>query len=94
MISKSTSPFFINAILILISTCTVFCSFAGASGSGHGNKFVPDKYNCAGIDNRIDKINDRMRQGYKVREGERLKEELRQLKKKRYSCRKKGYSVK
>jgi len=55
--------------------------------------FEPSKYNCQGIEKRIDNINSKMRAGYSSREGERLKEELRQLKKQRNSCKSKGFSV-
>jgi predicted pyridoxine 5'-phosphate oxidase superfamily flavin-nucleotide-binding protein len=56
--------------------------------------FKPSKSACAGIDKQIERVNDRLRAGYKVREGERLKDDLRTLKSKRYSCTSKGYSVK
>jgi len=56
--------------------------------------FKPSKSACAGIDKQIERVNDRLRAGYRLQEGERLKEELRTLKSKRYSCTSKGYSVK
>ena len=48
--------------------------------------FALSKYRCAGIEQRIDNINSKMRAGYSTREGE-------QLKKQRYECKKKGLSV-
>ncbi|MFD3284711.1 hypothetical protein ACE41O_16510 [Alteromonas macleodii] len=56
-------------------------------------EFEPSKYECQGIEKRIDIINSRMRAGYTNQEGERLKQELRQLKKQRNSCKSKGFSV-
>ena len=56
--------------------------------------FKPSKTACAGIDKKIERVNNRLRAGYRVREGEKLKEDLRILKSKRYSCTSKGYSVK
>lgn len=56
--------------------------------------FKPSKSACAGIDKKIERVNDQLRAGYRLHEGERLKEELRTLKSKRYSCTSKGYSVK
>jgi hypothetical protein len=55
--------------------------------------FTPSKYRCAGIEQRIDNINSKMRAGYSTREGEQLKNQLRNLKKQRYECKKKGFSV-
>lgn len=55
--------------------------------------FEPTQYKCSGIELRIERINSKMRAGYTAREGERLKEELRTLKKQRYACKKKGLSV-
>ncbi|MBD3587607.1 hypothetical protein HHX48_17855 [Salinimonas sp. HHU 13199] len=60
----------------------------------NGYEFSPSKYGCAGIDKEIKLVNDRLRAGYTLREGERLKEELRELKHKRFSCRHAGFSVK
>ena len=56
-------------------------------------EFEPSKYECQGIEKRIDIINSKMRAGYTSQEGERLKQELRQLKKQRNSCKSKGFSV-
>lgn len=75
-----------KALLILLAL------FATKSLAGTPN-FKPSKSACAGIDKKIERVNDRLRAGYKVREGERLKEDLRTLKSKRYSCTSKGYSV-
>ena len=58
-----------------------------------GSDFNPSKYRCAGIEQRIDNINSEMRAGYGTREGEQLKNQLRNLKKQRYECKKKGFSV-
>ena len=55
--------------------------------------FTPSKYQCSGIEQRIDKINSRMRAGYSTKEGEQLKQQLRDLKKQRNECKKKGFSV-
>ena len=67
--------------------------FATKSLAGTPN-FKPSKSACAGIDKQIELVNDRLRAGYRLQEGERLKEDLRALKSKRYSCTSKGYSVK
>ncbi len=64
-----------------------------ATNSVANSKFTPSKYQCSGIEKRIDTINSRMRAGYSMREGEQLKEQLRSLKKQRYECKKKGFSV-
>lgn len=55
--------------------------------------FKPSKTACAGIDKQIDRVNSKLRAGYSIREGERLKEDLRMLKSKRYSCTRMGFSV-
>lgn len=75
-------------LLPLLFVAASFQTFAGTPD------FKPSKSTCAGIDQQIERINDRLRAGYRVREGERLKEDLRTLKSKRYSCTSKGYSVK
>lgn len=72
-------------ILILL-TLTTTCSFAETN-------LTPSKYKCAGIEKSIDKVNAKMRAGYKVKEGERLKQQLRNLKAQRNECKKKGFSV-
>ncbi|AFS35653.1 hypothetical protein MASE_00380 [Alteromonas macleodii ATCC 27126] len=64
-----------------------------ATNSVANSQFIPSKYQCSGIEKRIDTINSRMRAGYSMREGEQLKEQLRSLKKQRYECKKKGFSV-
>ncbi|MFC4699583.1 hypothetical protein ACFO4O_05365 [Glaciecola siphonariae] len=56
--------------------------------------FTPSEYACNGIDKKIENINSSMRKGYTASQGERYREALRTLKKKRFSCKKKGYSVK
>ena len=75
-------------IFLLVLIASSFHTLAGTPN------FKPSKSACAGIDKKIERVNDRLRAGYKVREGERLKEDLRTLKSKRYSCTSKGYSVK
>tara|TARA_Y100000296_G_scaffold44761_1_gene51335 strand:- start:161 stop:403 length:243 start_codon:yes stop_codon:yes gene_type:complete len=73
-----------TTLILLMLTATY--SFANSS-------FTPSKYQCSGIEQRIDKINSKMRAGYNIREGEQLKEQLRNLKKQRNECKKKGFSV-
>tara|TARA_Y100000994_G_scaffold177143_1_gene146235 strand:- start:967 stop:1209 length:243 start_codon:yes stop_codon:yes gene_type:complete len=70
-------------ILLMLSTTNSIAS----------SNFTPSKYQCSGIEQRIDEINSRMRSGYSTREGEQLKEQLRSLKQQRYECKKKGFSV-
>ena len=60
----------ISLFLFLVSTTTLA-----------KDRFTPSDYACAGIEKRIDHINSRMRAGYSAKEGERLKQELRALKK-------------
>ena len=74
-------------------TYTLLLLLVAATYSFAGSNFTPSKYQCAGIEQRIDKINSKMRAGYSAREGEQLKNQLRNLKKQRYECKKKGFSV-
>ena len=55
--------------------------------------FEPSESGCAGIDKHIKNINAKMRSGYSVSEGERLKEKLRTLKEHRYACKEKRFST-
>lgn len=71
----------------LCSTLIIFSANANAS-------FEPTQYSCAGIESKIDKIKDKMRSGYSIKEGEILKEQLRQLRSNRNECQKKRLSVK
>lgn len=70
----------------LCSTLIMFSASANAS-------FEPTQYSCAGIESKIDKIKDKMRSGYSIKEGEILKEQLRQLRSNRNECQKKRLSV-
>ncbi len=74
-------------------TYTLLLLLVAATYSFAGSNFTPSKYQCAGIEQRIDNINSKMRAGYSAREGEQLKNQLRNLKKQRYECKKKGFSV-
>ena len=75
--------------VISITLALLFIS-TNATAATH---FTPTKYACSGIEQRIDTIKSKMRAGYSTREGEALKAELRELKDKRYACKKKGLSV-
>jgi hypothetical protein len=55
--------------------------------------FKPSTKKCQGIDKKIDKVNSRLRNGYTVRKGERLKDQLRELKSNRFTCTTNGFSV-
>jgi len=48
---------------------------------------------CQKVQPKIDKIQRKMRQGYKVKEGERLKKKLRKLEQLRYQCMKKRLPI-
>ncbi|WP_159579908.1 hypothetical protein [Alteromonas sp. KUL106] len=74
-------------------TSTLILLMLTASYSFANSDFKPSKYQCSGIEQRIEKINSRMRAGYSTKEGEQLKEQLRSLKKQRNECKKKGFSV-
>ena len=74
-------------------TYTLLLLLVAATYSFAGSNFTPSKYQCTGIEQRIDNINSKMRAGYSAREGEQLKNQLRNLKKQRYECKKKGFSV-
>lgn len=74
-------------------TYTLLLLLVAATYSFAGSNFTPSKYQCAGIEQRIDNINSKMRAGYSGREGEQLKNQLRNLKQQRYECKKKGFSV-
>ena len=77
----------------MTKTTTLILLILTATYSSASSGFTPSKSQCAGIEQRIDDINSRMRAGYSTREGEQLKERLRNLKKQRYECKKKGFSV-
>jgi hypothetical protein len=79
--------------MIMKKTYTLLLLLVAATYSFAGSNFTPSKYQCAGIEQRIDNINSKMRAGYSAREGEQLKNQLRNLKKQRYECKKKGFSV-
>jgi len=46
------------------------------------------KYSCSQIDDKISNIQSQMRSGYSSRQGERLRDNERSLKKKRSECKK------
>lgn len=74
---------------------SIFCLVIFTSLSYAGTPaFKPSGVNCAGIDKQIKRVNSQLRSGYSVKEGERLKEKLRNLKSQRYTCKTNGYSVK
>ena len=78
---------------VLKSLFTVIL-FAGVIfPAGAYYKSEPNEYECAGVQGNISNIDDRLRAGYKVRTGERLKERLRHLKKLRYACKKAGFKT-
>ena len=52
------------------------------------NSIKPDKKLCQKVQSKISLIHSKMKQPYTVRQGEKLKRKLRQLKKVRYQCRK------
>ena len=79
--------------MIMKKTFTLLLLLVAATYSFAGSNFTPSKYQCAGIEQRIGKINSKMRAGYSAREGEQLKNQLRSLKQQRYECKKKGFSV-
>lgn len=58
-----------------------------------GNTTKVSETNCTGIDTKIERLNSRLRAGYKVKQGEVWKAKLRKYKKQRYACRKKRYST-
>ena len=78
---------FMKKLLILIPVL-----FISAKAVASKN-FDPSEYGCAGIDKRIKNINAKMRSGYSVSEGERLKEKLRALKDYRHACKEKRFST-
>ncbi len=77
----------------MTKTITLILLMLTVTYSSANSGFTPSKYQCAGIEQKIDNINSRMRAGYSTQEGEQLKEQLRKLKKQRYECKKKGFSV-
>lgn len=48
--------------------------------------FTPSETRCRAVLDEIDNINSRMRNGYDSREGERLRNKLRELKKQKAAC--------
>ena len=71
-------------------TYTLLLLLVAATYSFAGSNFTPSKYQCAGIEQRIDNINSKMRAGYSTREGEQLKNQLRTLKNNVMSAKRKG----
>jgi hypothetical protein len=55
--------------------------------------FQPSAKKCQGIDKKIEKVNNRLRNGYSGSKGERLKDQLRELKSKRFTCKTNGFSI-
>ncbi len=53
-----------------------------------------NEYTCKRIEAKIDHVNSKMRAGYTLEQGERLKDEFRQLKKIRNKCKKKRFPTK
>ena len=78
---------FMKKLLILIPILFI------SAKAVDGKNFEPSEYGCAGIDKHIKNINAKMRSGYSLSEGERLKEELRTLKDQRHACKKKRFST-
>jgi len=74
----------IPLIIIVLSSS----NFAFASSA-----YSINEYSCAKVDNKISNINSQMRSGYSAQRGERLRDDLRSLKKQRDKCKKKKHST-
>jgi acetylornithine/succinyldiaminopimelate/putrescine aminotransferase len=70
-------------IFILSSTTFAFAS----------STYSINKSSCAKVDSKISNINSQMRAGYSAQQGERLRDDLRGLKKQRDKCKKKKHST-
>jgi hypothetical protein len=55
--------------------------------------FKPTEKKCQGIEQKITKVNNRLRSRNTARTAERLKDQLRDLKAKRFACTSNGFSV-
>ncbi len=53
-----------------------------------------NEYTCKRVEAKIDHVNSKMRAGYTLEQGERLKDEFRKLKKIRNKCKKKRIPTK
>jgi hypothetical protein len=65
---------------------------AGASAKSDDTIKLTERQ-CGRTNSEIKKLNQKLRAGYRVREGERLKDKLRKIKKQRYLCKKQGFAV-
>ena len=75
-------------LLLLIPIALLAINFAFAFAN---TTYKVNARTCVQVDDRITNINKQLRGGYKVQQGERLKENLRTLKKQRSDCKKKKY---
>lgn len=73
----------ISAVLsaVVLLTCTSPAHAGRNNGTGPPIRLAAHYYNyssCAALDQKIEHLKDRRREGYSVREGERLKKRLRE----------------
>lgn len=72
--------------LLIICVCLSISVYAHAERNINGSV----KY-CLSITLKIERVQEKLRHGYKVSFGERLKKKMRKLKKQRYLCHKQGF---
>lgn len=77
-----------KGIVLLVVFSSLFSSAANSR-----NDIRVSKYICASVGDDIDRINSQMRAGYNAREGERLRDRLRLLKKTKNKCKKSHYPI-
>ncbi len=81
-------------IFFALKIFAAFILFTGITFSGSTYyKPEPNRYECAGVQRNIARIDDRLRSGYKARTGEILRDKRRRLKKLKRACEKAGFKT-
>ena len=70
-------------LLLVVGTFIALASHATYAGSGD---IKVSKSKCQNVSKNIDNVNSQLRSGYSVKQGERLKERLRDLRKLKRAC--------
>ena len=69
------------------------CLLASSSAAISGNNYEIDKWSCAQVDENISSVKENMRVKYNEKKGERLRAQLRDLRKQQRDCKKNRFST-
>lgn len=91
-LSATYSGFIIRQRLFMLKAVLLSILVSSSITSVYASSNLPvNKYSCSKVESKISRINSAMRSGYSSRQGERLRGDLRDLKKQRSNCKKKKF---